>query len=51
MLQACKPLIDGVVDAGLIGGDHWEALGIGEVTVALVGERVGVELVFRDGGV
>lgn len=47
LIHACKPLVDGVVDAGLLRGDHWEVLAIGSVSVAVVGERVGVELVFR----
>ena len=45
MMQICKPLIDGVCDAGLIEGDHWEALAIGSVTVEL-GEELGVYLIF-----
>lgn len=26
MKQSCKPFIDGVVDSGLISGDHWQVL-------------------------
>lgn len=46
MVPACKPLIDGVVDSGLIPGDHWEVMTIGEVSVA-IGDQLSVELVFR----
>jgi len=46
MLQSCKPYVDGVVDSGLIAGDHWEVMAIGEVSV-VVGKQLAVELVFR----
>lgn len=26
MVQACKPALDGIVDSGLITGDHWQVL-------------------------
>lgn len=45
MIQSCKPLIDGVCDAGLIEGDHWAALSIGKIEVEL-GEELGVFLTF-----
>lgn len=49
MVQACKPIIDGVVDSGLIQGDHWEVLGIGEVSVVVEkAKTVSVELIFRE---
>ena len=49
MVQSCKPIIDGVVDSGLIQGDHWEVLGIGEVSVVVMKAKcVNVELVFRE---
>lgn len=35
MIHHCKPIIDGVVDAGAIPGDHWEVLGIGRVSTTL----------------
>lgn len=50
MIQSCKPLIDGVVDAGMIEGDHWQALEIGTVRVthaASKGDVVSVSLTFR----
>lgn len=50
LVQSCKPIVDGVVDSGLIPGDHWEVLGIGEVSVELVAKSmcVSVELSFRE---
>lgn len=33
MVQSQKPAIDGLVDSGLIPGDHWEVLVLGGVTV------------------
>lgn len=33
LVQSCKAAIDGVVDAGVISGDHWEVLEIGSVSV------------------
>lgn len=33
MVQQCKPYIDGIVDAGLIDGDHWQVSEIGSVEV------------------
>ena len=49
MVQSCKPIIDGVVDSGLIPGDHWESLGIGEVSVVVdKANGVTVELIFRE---
>ena len=33
LVQSCKAAIDGVVDAGVIKGDHWEVLEIGSVSV------------------
>ena len=26
MKQSCKPYVDGIVDSGLISGDHWQVL-------------------------
>ncbi len=47
LVQAAKPLIDGVVDAGMISGDHWEVLSTGQIRVILGGvETVQVELQF-----
>lgn len=28
MIQACKPLVDGVVDSGLVEGDSWQVMKI-----------------------
>jgi hypothetical protein len=33
LIQSCKPIIDGICDAGIVEGDHWEVMSIGEVTV------------------
>ncbi len=45
--QTAKPIIDGVVDAGGIEGDHWEALAIGKVDCVVVPGRFEVQLTFR----
>lgn len=46
LIQSCKPYCDGVVDSGLIQGDHWEVLAIGKVDVVL-GAKLEVQLTFR----
>ena len=46
MIQECKPYIDGIVDSGLISGDHWEVLRIIEVGVSIDKENPGVTLCF-----
>jgi crossover junction endodeoxyribonuclease RusA len=46
LVQSAKPLIDGVVDAKMISGDHWEVLSIGKVDVVL-GDKLEVQLTFR----
>lgn len=46
LIQSCKPILDGVVDSGLISGDHWEVLAIGKVDVVL-GKALEVQLTFR----
>lgn len=33
MLQQCKPFLDGIVDSGLIEGDHWQICSVGSVVV------------------
>lgn len=48
LIQSCKPILDGVVDSGLISGDHWEVLAIGKVDVVL-GKQLEVQLTFRAG--
>ena len=35
MIQACKPYVDGVVDAKVIAGDDWERLSTGTVKVVV----------------
>lgn len=44
MIQQCKPYIDGIVDSGLIAGDHWEVLRIVHVGVWMDKENPGVSL-------
>lgn len=45
-VHACKPYVDGVVDAGLIPDDRWTILGTGTVTSAVSKTNPRVELVF-----
>jgi hypothetical protein len=47
MIQECKPYIDGIVESGLISGDHWEVLRIIEVGVSIDKENPGVTLEFE----
>jgi hypothetical protein len=44
MVQICKALIDGVVDAGAIDGDHWQISWIGTVEVEIRKGNPGVQL-------
>jgi hypothetical protein len=44
MVQMCKALIDGVVDAGAIDGDHWQVSWIGRVEVEIRRGNPGVRL-------
>jgi hypothetical protein len=30
--QGCKPIIDGIVDAGIMAGDHWQVLSVGRIS-------------------
>ena len=48
MIQACKPFIDGIVDAKLISGDHWEVLSIIGVETKVDRERPRVEIVITE---
>jgi len=47
MIQACKPYIDGIADAGLILGDHWKVLSTAGVVVELCRENPRVVLEIR----
>jgi hypothetical protein len=47
MVQQCKPYVDGIVDAGLITGDHWEALRIVGAGVMIDRDNPGVTLEFE----
>ncbi len=44
MLQACKPFVDGVVDAGVVEGDSWQAMIVYNVTVEIDKKNPRVEL-------
>jgi hypothetical protein len=47
MLQNCKPIIDGAIDAGLAKDDSWQALRMAEVpTIGIDRERPRVEVTF-----
>jgi hypothetical protein len=47
MKQSCKPFIDGVVDSGLITGDHWQVLRDLGSEVAIDKANPRVELTFE----
>jgi len=44
MIQMCKPMIDGITDARVIAGDHWQVLKIAGVVVAIDNENPRVEI-------
>ena len=46
MVQACKPIIDGIVDAKILAGDSWDVLKIAGVHVEVdrVNPRVEIQL-------
>lgn len=47
MLQNCKPIIDGAIDAGLAKDDSWQVLRMAEVpTIGIDRERPRVEVTF-----
>ncbi len=47
MLQNCKPIIDGAIDAGLAQDDSWQVLRMAEVpTIGIDRERPRVEVTF-----
>lgn len=48
LVQACKPYVDGIVDAGLIAGDHWEALQINGVYIEVDKKNPRVELIISE---
>jgi len=48
LIQSCKPAIDGVVDAGVIEGDHWEKLTTGSVRVSIDKNDPRVVLIFEE---
>jgi len=48
MIQQCKPYIDGIVDSGLIAGDHWQISSIGAVSVWIDPPGYGVKIVIEE---
>lgn len=48
--QGCKGYVDGLVDAGLIRGDHWRVLGVEAMACEVDRERPRVELVIERAG-
>ena len=44
MIQACKPYVDGLVDAKVIAGDDWQRLRTGSVSVVVDKENPRVVL-------
>lgn len=47
LIQQEKPSIDGVVDAGLIIGDHWQVLELGRCNVVIRKAKPGTVLEFE----
>lgn len=47
MLQQCKPYLDGIVDSGLIEGDHWQICRLESVYVFCTPKGSGVVLAFN----
>lgn len=43
-VQSCKPYIDGIVQSGLIEGDHWQISSIGSVTCEIDRDNPRVEI-------
>ena len=48
LIQMCKPYVDGLCDAGLIVGDHWQVLSTGGVSVEIDRDRPRVELTITE---
>lgn len=48
MVQSCKPFIDGIVDAGLVAGDHWQVFRLAGVDVDIDRDNPRVELVIEE---
>ena len=44
MIQACKANLDGIVDSGLVEGDHWQAMTIYRVFTQVDKENPRVEI-------
>lgn len=50
MVQRMKPVVDGLVDGGLIVGDHWQVLSTGAVESAVDKTNPRIEIVVRKEG-
>jgi len=48
LIQACKPYIDGIVDAGLCEGDNWQRMNIIGVSTMIDRDNPRVELHFSE---
>jgi len=44
MLQACKPFIDGIVDASIVEGDSWRMMAVYNISVEIDKKHPRVEL-------
>lgn len=47
MIQACKPYLDGIVDARVIEGDNWQRLSTGSVSVEIDKANPRIVLIFK----
>jgi len=47
MIQACKPYLDGIVDAKVIDGDNWQRLSTGSVSVEIDKANPRIVLIFE----
>lgn len=48
LANGCKPIIDGLVDAGLIPDDDWKVMKIGSITCELDKDAARVELTITE---
>lgn len=47
LVNGCKPLLDGIVDAGIISDDSWEVLSVGSITCQLDKSNPRAEIVLE----
>jgi hypothetical protein len=45
MVQQCKAYIDGIVESGLIDGDHWQVSELGAVEVRI--DKAGAAVIIQ----